>query len=242
MQIDAYSARLQLPSRSWRLYRTGGMGELNFYIQRLRDRAIPCFSVPVQSVLSLRVFPVYYFESVFPSVTLKYRLNKEETADFEFSWSEVSQRVEGLLPIFEECVDVNKNGKVEYKTAILDYAKVCDLHLPERNLILRFCDQIYEFQEGISLLDPNKSREREGTTHEQWQKLLSIFQEKLPQAKVWNEFKPFAETALDFQELLKLINPHIHFIRQEETNWDQAFHLYSSLAFFYSSLSPVPTQ
>jgi hypothetical protein len=39
---------------------------------------------------------------------------------------------------------------------------------------------------------------------------LAIFQEQLPTVKVWNEFKFFAETALDFKELLKLIDPHIH--------------------------------
>jgi hypothetical protein len=46
---------------------------------------------------------------------------------------------------------------------------------------------------------------------------LAIFQEQLPTVKVWNEFKFFAETALDFKELLKLIDPHIHFLRREKT-------------------------
>jgi hypothetical protein len=70
-------------------------------------------------------------------------------------------------------------------------------------------------------------------TYDQWQRLLAIFQEQLPTVKVWNEFKFFAETALDFKELLKLIDPHIHFLRREKTEWDEAFHLYSSLAFFH---------
>jgi uncharacterized protein (TIGR00255 family) len=63
--------------------------------------------------------------------------------------------------------------------------------------------------------------------------IRAILQEQLPTVKVWNEFKLFAETALDFKELLKLIDPHIHFLRREKTEWDEAFHLYSSLAFFH---------
>jgi hypothetical protein len=234
MQIDPYSARLQLPSRAWRLYRTGSVGELNFYSQQLQARGIPCFCVPLTRILSLQILPVYALEAIAPNATVTYRLSKDETRSLKFPWSAVSQRVEGLLPIFEECVAVNKNGKIEHKTEILDYAKVCDLHLPEQNLILRFCDQIYKFDRGISLLDPLKHRE-ESTSYDQWQHLLSIFKEQLPTVKVWHEFKPFAETAMDFKELLKLIDPHLPFLRREETEWDKAFHLYSSLAFFQTS-------
>ena len=39
MNLDPYSARLQLPSRGWRLYRLGQMGELEFY----RDQLQPTF-------------------------------------------------------------------------------------------------------------------------------------------------------------------------------------------------------
>jgi hypothetical protein len=109
---------------------------------------------------------------------------------------------------------------------------MCDLHIPEQNIILRFCDQIYEFDQGLSLITSPKPQEK-GTSYDQWQRLLAILQEQLPTVKVWNEFKLFAETALDFKELLKLVDPHIHFLRREETEWDEAFHLYSSLAFFH---------
>jgi hypothetical protein len=165
-------------------------------------------------------------------MTLTYRVSKDQSSQIDIPWSAVNQRVEGLLPIFEECVDVNKNGKIERKTKILDYAKMCDLHIPKQNIILRFCDQIYEFDQGISLITSPKPQEK-GTSYDQWQRLLAILQEQLPTVKVWNEFKLFAETALDFKELLKLVDPHIHFLRREETEWDEAFHLYSSLAFFH---------
>jgi tetratricopeptide (TPR) repeat protein len=232
MQIDAYSARLQLPSRAWRLYRTGSVGALNFYVQELQGQGIPCFCVPLTCILSLRILPVYSLEAIAPNMALTYRVSKDQRSQIDIPWSAVSQRVEGLLPIFEECVAVSKNGKVERKTKILDYAKMCDLHIPKQNIILRFCDQIYEFDQGISLITSPKPQEK-GTSYDQWQRLLAILQEQLPTVKVWNEFKLFAETALDFKELLKLVDPHIHFLRREETEWDEAFHLYSSLAFFH---------
>jgi hypothetical protein len=43
--------------------------------------------------------------------------------------------------------------------------------------------------------------------------------------------------AIDFKELLKLIDPHTYFLRREESDWDRAFHLYSSLIFCRSLFS-----
>ena len=107
MQIDPYSARLQLPSRSWRLYRTGDIEELRFYVEKLQAVQVPCFCIPVSKLLDLLIKPVFYLSEITPNPTIVYRVNKDEDAIFSFSWSEVFQRVEGLLPIFEECVEVN---------------------------------------------------------------------------------------------------------------------------------------
>lgn len=230
MQIDAYSARLLLPSRAWRLYRTGGMGDLFFYQCQCQARGLPSFCVPVSQILSLKVLPVFYLQTLEPHPRVVYRVDHETRGYFDFHWSEVGQRVEGLLPIFEEHVNVNTRGKIERRTDVLDYAKVYDLHLLERNTILRFCDQVYQFHQGISLLAP-ENRIQESTCHEQWQTLLHLFDHHLPESPLWSDFNPFADTAIDFAELLKRIIPHIHFLRRQETIWDQAFQLYSSLAF-----------
>lgn len=231
MQTDPYSARLQLPSRSWRLYRTGGIEELRFYVKKLQAVNVPCFCVPVTQISSLTVKSVFYLSEIAPTVTAIYRVNKDEEAILSFSWSEVSQRVEGLLPIFEECIEVNKKGKSERKIKILDYARICDLHLPDRQIIIRLCDQVYEFNEGISLISPHLQQQNETTSHEKWNYLIQAFREQMFDKPVWNEFNPFAETAIDFKELLKLIDPHIYFLRREESDWDNAFQLYSSLIF-----------
>lgn len=231
MKIDPYTARLQLPSRAWRLYRTGVIGELNYYQQQCDQAEIPSFSVALDDILALKVFPIFHIESLSDQITVAYRISREEQGLFSFDWVDVGQIVEGLLPIFEECVDVDFRGKIQRKTQILDYAHICDLHLPEQKTVLRFCDQIYEFTQGIYLNSDDSSQDRKGTSHQQWQQLSRLWQTNLPDKPVWKEFKAFAETALDFQELLKLIDPHVHFLRREETPWDKAFHLYSSLAF-----------
>lgn len=235
MQTDPYSARLQLPSRSWRLYRTGDIQELRFYVEKLQAVNIPCFCVPVSQLLDLTTKPVFYFSEITPNPTIVYRLNKDEDAIFSFSWSKVSQRVEGLLPIFEECVEVNARGKTERKTKIQDYARICDLHLPDRQMIIRLCDRVYEFDEGISMSSANGQREI--TSNEQWNYLMNTFKEKMLDKPSWTEFNPFAENAIDFKELLKLIDPHTYFLRREESDWDRGFHLYSSLIFYRSLLS-----
>lgn len=231
MAIDPYTARLQLPSRAWRLYRTGAIGELNHYHQQCQAAGIPSFSVPLDDILAVKVFPILHIESLLPVVTATYRISREEEGTFSFTWQDVSQAVEGLLPIFEECVDVNVRGKIQRKTEILDYAHIYDLHLPQQQTILRFCDQIYEFNQGINLDEDALTHGQQGTAHQRWQQLNHIWQTNLPDKPVWKEFKAFAETALDFQELLKSVEPHIPFLRREDTNWDRAFHLYSTLAF-----------
>lgn len=230
--LDPYSARLRLPSRSWRLYRVGPLGELNYYQSQCQGQGIPSFCVPLDQIQALEVLPALHLETLTSPVQVSYRVGANERDTFSFNWSEVSQRVEALLPIFEECVHLDRKGKIERKTQILDYAKVCDLHLRERRQILRFCDQTYEYDWGVPLLGAESRREQEGTSFEQWGRLLQIFQDYCSDVPLWSEFQPFAETALDFPELLKLIDPHLHFLRREETAWDEAFQLYSSLAFW----------
>jgi hypothetical protein len=235
MQIDPYSARLQLPSRSWRLYRTGDIEELRFYVEKLQAVQVPCFCIPVSKLLDLLIKPVFYLSEITPNPTIVYRVNKDEDGIFSFAWSEVSQRVEGLLPIFEECLEANARGKMERKTKIQDYARICDLHLPDRRIIVRLCDRVYEFDEGIRMTSSNGQREI--TSNEQWNYLMNTFKEQMLDKPSWTEFNPFAENAIDFKELLKLIDPHTYFLRREESDWDRAFHLYSSLIFCRSLFS-----
>lgn len=229
MGIDAYTARLQLPTRAWRLYRTGYLGELEIYAQKLQEADIPCLCVSLPEVVQFRVNCVQYFTAVAPQGEIIYETEKGKMASLSFSWEEINQAVEGLLPIFEECVEVGLRGKLQRKTKILDYAKFCDLHLPARKLIIRLCDQSYHFQEGEIFSPQQKSIQGNTTTRDNWLGLQKFLRRKLPQIPWIGDFTPFGETAIDFAEMLKSISPQINLLRREETPWDAAFELYSRL-------------
>jgi len=152
----------------------------------------------------------------------------------------VSQRVEGLLPLFDEVVDLDARRNLTRKTQTLDYVQFCDLHLPARSTILRLCDRHYQFQQGITLppkqqnaqsREPQASPLHQATTRTNWNNLLDFLNRQLPQTPVWSDFNTFAETALDFREMLGHLPSHIDLYRREETPWDPAFQLYSGLVF-----------
>jgi Tetratricopeptide repeat len=239
MQIDAYTARLQLPTRGWRLYRTGLMGDLQFYVSSLRDAEIACFAVPLIKIQSLNVFRVNYFsdsdsDSRTPQCTAVCQNTEGQLGSLVFSWAEVAQRVEGHIPLFDEVVNWNANRQIQRKTEILDYVPFCDLHLPARNSILRLCDRNYQFQQGV-MLAPSPSPAAvpsQTTSRKHWANLQAYLNRHLSQTPVWSDFNFFAQTALDYREMLGHVTSHIDLFRREETFWDPAFQLYSGLVFF----------
>lgn len=233
MQLDPYTARLQLPSRGWRLYRSGPVGELRFYTNQLQQAEIPSFYASVADIEKINVFNVNYFDSDALQVTAVCENEDKLLGSLNFDWSEVSSRVEGQLPLFEEVLDFDAHYKIHHKTKTLDYVEFCDLHLPARRSILRICDRNYQFQQGITLSQKQKDAQplSQTTTKNSWNNLLNFLNQQLPQIPIWSDFTPFAETALDQTELLKRINSHINLVRRKDTLWDPAFQLYSGLVF-----------
>ncbi len=227
MQIDPYSARLSLPSRGWRLYRSGALGELKFYGEQLYNVGIPCFWTTLTAIQKIEVFQVHYFKEFAAGVTAVCKNQNNQLGSLEFQWSEVTAQIQGLLPIFEEVVDLNVRGKLQRKIQTQDYFHFCDLHLPRRNCILRLYDNGYHFHKGLAF-SPQSTK---NTIRINWNHLLAFLKTKLPQVKIWSDFTPFAETMLDQTEVLQHIKSHIHLVRRENTSWDSAFQLYSSLVF-----------
>jgi tetratricopeptide (TPR) repeat protein len=225
--VDAYSARLSLPSRGWRLYRSGALGELKFYGEQLSNSGIPCFWTTLAAVNKIEVFQVHYFKDFTTKVTAVCENQDKQLGSLVFEWSEVTAQVQGLLPIFEEVVDLNARGKLQRKTQTQDYFHFCDLHIPGRNCILRVYDNGYKFHKGVAV-SPQTSQ---NTIRINWNNLLNYLKTKLPQVKIWSDFTPFAETILDQTEVLHQIESHIHIFRREKTSWDTAFQLYSCLIF-----------
>ncbi len=249
MGIDPYSARLQLPSRGWRLYRTGTMGELKFYQQQLQQAEIPCFAVSRHDTQQMFVFKVNHFQTFRPQATIVCTDDRSEIRIFNFDWSEVTQMVTGLLPIFEEVVEIDLNNRTSRKHRILDYVHICDIQLRGRRSIFRLCAQTYEFSEYKQLVTHNRSQffssqfstqltgQLEGeavsqrlssTSRDNWKNLIAQIESRCGDINVWKDFTPFAETAMGHREMLGHIKPHLELLRRADSLWDKAFHLYST--------------
>ncbi|TVQ59496.1 MAG: tetratricopeptide repeat protein [Spirulina sp. DLM2.Bin59] len=231
MNIDAYTARLQLPSRGWRFYRTGKMGELQYYIHQLHQAEIPCFALPLTKLSELNVFTVQYVAAGGTAPTVRCLNSEGQKGTLSFQWSEISQRVEGRIPLFESVVTVDAKHRIVRKTQLQDYVAFCDLHLPGRNCILRLSEHHYQFLNGITLTPALAPGERD-TVSQGWQYLMAFLEENLPSAFVWSDFASFADTVLDFRETLSRIPAQLDLDRRQSSLWDPAFHLYSGLAYW----------
>lgn len=235
--IDAYSARMLLPSRGWRLHRTAAIAELQHYGQQLQAAQIPSFWVPQAQVEKLRVFRVQFLQTLSPQPAVVCKNEADQSGTLSFAWREVRDRVEGMLPVFEDVVDVGAYNKLTRKRQTQDYAQVTDLHLPQRGCILRFADWSYQFQHSAVF---NASQDGalpnpQATTRLKWNQLITFLDRQLASVPVWSEFAPFAETALEPLALTKAFPSHIDLLRKLPSQWDRAFQLYSALVFLRQS-------
>lgn len=234
MKIDAYTARLQLPNKGWKLYRIGAIGELRLYGQQLQAANIPSFWATVTDIQTHSVFQVHSFQEYEPHALALCENEHGQLGTLKFDWSEVSQRVEGMLPIYERVVDITPREGIQRqrKEQTQDFARICDLHLPERGCILRLCDWKYNFDQGIEFaaLGENVIELDQAVNRIHWNSLTSFLSQILPSQPVWSEFTSFAETVIDFPVLLQKLPSNIHLFGQDISLWNSAFHLYSNLA------------
>ncbi|WP_071516754.1 tetratricopeptide repeat protein [Geitlerinema sp. PCC 9228] len=235
---DPYTARLQLPTRSWRLYRTGNMAELQVYSRQMRQGGIANFCTSTADIQQLHTFRVSYFQQLTPQPAVVCHDQNNQLGVISFQWSEVRAIVEGLLPLFIDSFDFDprrpRAEQVRYKTKTHDYTCVCDLHLPQRQSILRFCDSSYNFHEGYSFAQqPNPTETSlQMTNRPKWNQLREVLASHLSQVPIWSLFSPFAETAVaDFPELLSRLPFYMDISRKYPSAWDPAFQLYSGLVF-----------
>lgn len=227
MQIDAYTARLQLPTRGWRCYRSGAIGELEYFGNALRSQGIPCFWVHFAGMTQIQVFQVDYFQvnsslGDTPQATVICQSDRVQ-GSLSFNWSEITTKVTGLLPIFEQVVDVNLRRQLERKTQTQDYAEVYDLHLPQRNTILRICDRNYQFTK-----DQKISYQQHHTVRDRWKHLQQWLNQQTPQIPTYSEFNTFSQSIIDRTDILPKVEPHINLFRPQPSDWDNAFQIYSS--------------
>ena len=244
MQLEPYSARLLLPSRSWRMYRTGAIGELRVFVEELRQAEIPCFCATVEQINQIPIFQVKYFQAISPKASVVCKNSSNQLGKLAFDWSEVTDIVTALMPIFKEvAVQNHRRTRTNYKEKTSDYIGICDLHLQNRGCILRLCQETYQFQEGVAFT-PVLDKAFSGSNVKidslsvnlRWQTLLKFLKEKLVLAQVRSDFNFFAETVLPESNMLEYIDSQIEFWRYAPSNWDPAFQLYSGLILLRESL------
>jgi tetratricopeptide (TPR) repeat protein len=235
MKLDAYTVRMLLPTRGWRLYRSSTVGELQLYGQELQNSGVPVRWASTKQIGQIPVFQVHYIEAIEPKAIVVCRNEQDQMGSLSFDWSEVKQRVEGRLPIFEQVVDLGYRDKLERKQKTQDYAQFCDLHLPGRGCILRFHDGSYDFDRSIPVVSSGNIHELDlSIVRTNWNSLLGLFNQHMHPNSVWSDFTPFGETTADFAAPLNRLKPKTHLLRQVDSYWDSAFHLYSSLIFLHS--------
>ena len=142
----------------------------------------------------------------------------------------MSGSVSGQLPIFEKVIDIGHWGRTVHKESVQDYAQVMDLHLPKRQCVLRLCDRLYQYTQGVTL-----ARADEINSRIKWNNLLQQILKTID-APHQKEFTRFSKDALEFIKIMPAIKSHLDIDRRAPSDWDLAFHLYSSLHYFYQQL------
>ncbi len=241
MGIDPYSARMQLPNRGWRIYRMGPVGEMKLYGQQMKKQGISAFWIPLNQLKQPQLFLVQTVQADEPQVELICTNPQGKAGAVRFTWAEVDQAVKGRLPIHDRVLEFDplrrEISRRSRKEEIRDYALVIDLHLKQRNCILRFCDRTYQFDQGVDFTPDVHLAQT--VTRSQWNGINNWIATELKKQPVWDEFIAFNETAIEFPQLLKSIDPgfylHGQEIGQENSRTNPSFHLYSLLAFCRSA-------
>jgi hypothetical protein len=241
-RIDTYTAKVQIPSRNLKVLRIGRLGEMQFYGRQLVAAGIPALWVSLKAISSIDVHTVTYFEpaaakGMYYAVGVRDRsknsdLNSDrQSRQIEFSWSDVSQRVYGLLPTFGEVVTLDAKHKLIRKEEVLDLVQICDLHLPKQNCILRFHDNCYQFEHGMQLEVAKSLHHISPTVRERWDSLMVWLTQSSPQIEGKDNFNAFAEMFLAYPDFLKELEPKIDLFRTKESLWDNCFQIYSGTIF-----------
>ncbi len=236
MRLDPYTARLQLPGRGWRFYRTGPIAELQFYVEAFAKLGLPAFCHDIQTLKQLEILHVeqiQWGENGAPHrVTGRVQPPQSETTRIQdssgqighllFKSKEVSRRIITQLPIHQSVPDLDLRGRRVRTVQVQDYAQCCDVILADRRCILRLCDRSYDFQE-LS----NQSK----TLREKWLGVMQDLDRHLHPVQDDRAMGIFAETAADFEAFLEQIKPQLAFNRRDEDQKaDRIYDLYSRLS------------
>ncbi|WP_052050414.1 hypothetical protein [Leptolyngbya sp. KIOST-1] len=237
MQIDAYTARTRLPSKSWRLLRVGPAGELQYFCEQLQAVGTPARWATTDQVKGLSTFRVQAIQALEPQLTVVCQNQAGQQGTIQLAWDDITQWVVGQLPIYESVVDLDARGKLKRKDATQDFSEIIDWHLHQRGCVLRFCDRTYKYRDSVSL-PPGAVPSSPLIASATWKAMRAYFEDCIAPAPI-TDFNGFGESALELIELLPPFETHIDLARSLPSAWDVGFHLYSSLRFFAAAPNPT---
>lgn len=223
INLDPYTAKLQIPTRNLRLYQTGNYGELQYYQQEFKKINISAICHSLKEINQTIVYQVQYIKNDEEKLILLCKDKHSKEREIILEPQQIINKVSAIVPIFEMTVHTNNRRKLTRKKETLDYLNFYDLHLQDKKTIIRFNDHIYQFDQGINIFSQDK------TNRNKWLTLLRFLNDRIDQVNTHNDFTPFAEGAIQFPEMLKQVASNINIFRKEETLWDEAFQLYSAL-------------
>ena len=229
LRTDLYTAKFLLPTQRLKIIRTGAIAELQAYGEEMRESGIPCMWVALKHIRDLDICLVDHFNLLGLGEIQAVGKDREVV----FHMSQVSRRIQGILPTYGGVCEINRKYQVVHKEQILDRVRICDLHLPHHNLILRFHDNNYNFGQGIQLDIPRPLSHVLPTIHERWQALMAWFDGFLEFTTVDEDFGKFAEMVMLFPNLVKEVEPRVHLVRPKPQMIDNCFEIYSATQFFH---------
>jgi len=229
MQLDLYTARMRIPSKHWRMFRVGAAGEIQYFWEQLQNHATPARWLTIDQIKSIPVFKVEQVQAFGPQLKVICQNTANQKGTISLDWGEAHQWVIGQLPIFESVVERAPWCKLKRKDMTQDYAEVIDLHLPKRGCVLRFCDRTYRYRGSAAVPGQTQTPSVSLVAATYWKAMKALFQQYLPAPD--RDFTGFGQGALDFIDLLPRFDHYLELSRQQPTDWDSAFHLYSCLHF-----------
>jgi hypothetical protein len=231
LRIDPYSARFQLPTRQMKIIRVGAIANLQAYGEELQKAEIPCIWISLRSVADIQVQQVQYFQPL----GLGEVRAVGEGGDRMFHWEQVTARVEGILPTYGNVFDLNEKNQIIRREQVLDRVRICDFHLPTQNLILRFHDSDYQFDQGMQVEVQRTLPHVLPTIHERWQAMMNWFSKHQAHVAIHQSFTQFADMLMLHPELVKEVVPRIKLLRPKPQQVDNCFELYSASIFLTAS-------
>lgn len=227
LRIDPYMARLQLPKRGLRLQRTGSIGEMQYYGEALQAVGVPTAWSTIDNLKTVQVFQIKHFRAVAPQPVVVCQSPTGQMGSIQFDWSEVTQIIRTQLPVFEQVNDKGPWGKTRRKEQVQDYARVIDLHIHGRQIIVRMCDRTYEFRNSVALI-PDQTNLT--STRIRWNGLIQTIN-RHTNCPVLEDFTNFGQGALEMIPLLPYMPVYLDLNRRKPSDWDTAFQVYTTLLF-----------